>query len=42
MASADDERIAEQLGEMLDAVGQKHENERGNEKGPALRQALIN
>jgi integrase len=42
MASADDERIAEQLGEILDAVGRKHENEPTNEKGPAARQALLN
>lgn len=42
MASADDERIAEQLGEMLDVVGRKHENEPSKEKGPAVRQALLN
>jgi integrase len=42
MASSDDERIAEQLGEILDAVGQKHANELTKEKGPAVRQALLN
>ncbi len=42
MASADDERIAEQLGALLDAVGQNDENESNKEKGPAFRQALIN
>jgi integrase len=42
MASADDERIAEQLGEMLYVVGQKQANEGSKEKGPALRQALVN
>jgi integrase len=42
MAGADDERIAEQLGEMLDVVGRKDENKAPNEKGPASRQALIN
>jgi hypothetical protein len=42
MASPDDERIAEQLGEMLDAVGRKDENEPTKEKGPAVRQALLN
>jgi integrase len=42
MASADDERIATQLGEILDVDGQKQENERGKEKGPAARQALLN
>lgn len=42
MASADDERTAEQLGEMLDVVGRKHENEPSKEKGPAARQALVN
>jgi integrase len=42
MASADDERIATQLGEILDLDGQKQENERGKEKGPAARQALLN
>jgi integrase len=42
MASADDERIAEQLGEMLDVVGRKSENEPSNEKGPAVGQALLN
>jgi integrase len=42
MASADDERIAEQLGEILDAVGRKHEHEPSKEKGPAARQALLN
>lgn len=42
MASADDERIAEQLSEMLDVVERKHENEPTKEKGPAVRQALLN
>jgi integrase len=42
MASADDERIAEQLGRILDVVGQKQENELRKEKGPADRQALLN
>jgi integrase len=42
MASADDERIAEQLGEILDTAGQKHDNEATNEKGPAARQAFLN
>lgn len=42
MASADDERIAEQLGDLLDAVGQKRSHDARNEKGPALQQALIN
>jgi integrase len=41
MASADDERIAEQLGEILDAVGQNGaEITKG--KGPASEQALVN
>jgi integrase len=45
MASADDERIAEQLGDLLvqlDAVGQNHVLEGVKEKGPALQQALVN
>jgi integrase len=42
MASADDERVAEQLGEMLDVVGHKPENEPSKGKGPAARQALVN
>jgi integrase len=42
MASADDQRAAEQLGEMLDVVGRKLENEHTKEKGPAVRQALLN
>jgi integrase len=42
MASSDDERIAEQLAEILDAVGQNDENQSNKEKGPAFRQALIN
>jgi integrase len=42
MASSDDERIAEQLAEILDAVGQNDANESNKEKGPAFRQALIN
>jgi integrase len=42
MASADDERIAEQLGDLLDAVGQKQAFEAKNAKGPALQQALVN
>jgi integrase len=42
VASADDERIAEQLGDLLDAVGQKQAFEAENEKGPALQQALVN
>jgi Phage integrase family len=33
MASADDERIAEQLGRILDVVGQKQENELRKKKG---------
>jgi hypothetical protein len=41
MANADDERITEQLGEMLDVVGRKSENEPTKEKGPAQRQALL-
>jgi integrase len=41
MASSDDERIAEQLGEILDAVGQNVvEITKG--KGPASQQALVN
>ena len=41
MASSDDERIAEQLGEILDAVGQNTiETTKG--KGPAFQQALVN
>jgi integrase len=41
MASSDDERIAEQLGEILDAVGQNTiETSKG--KGPAFQQALVN
>jgi integrase len=40
--SADDERIAEQLGDLLDAVGQKQAFEAKNGKGPALQQALVN
>jgi integrase len=42
MASADDEPIAERLGETLDVVGRKDENGASNEKGPAVRQALLN
>lgn len=42
MASADDERIAEQLGALLHAVGQKQAFEARNGKGPALQQALVN
>jgi integrase len=42
MASADDERIAEQLGDLLDAVGQKQAFEAKNKKGPTLQQALLN
>lgn len=42
MASVDDERIAEQLGEMLDVVGRKDENEPTKEKGPAVGQAFLN
>ena len=42
MASADDEQLAEQLGEILDVVGRKHHNEPENEKGPAVRQAFLN
>jgi len=41
MASADDERIAEQLGEILDAVGQ-NAAEITKGKGPASQQALVN
>jgi hypothetical protein len=37
-----DERIAEQLGALLDAVGQKQAFEAKNGKGPALQQALVN
>jgi hypothetical protein len=41
MASSDDERTAEQLGEILDAVGQNTiETTKG--KGPAFQQALVN
>jgi hypothetical protein len=40
MASADDERIAEQLGDLLDAVAQKQAFEAKNKKGPASQQAL--
>ena len=41
MASSDDERIAEQLGEILDAIGQNAvEITKG--KGPASQQALVN
>jgi len=41
MASSDDERIAEQLGEILDVVGQNMiETTKG--KGPASQQALVN
>jgi integrase len=42
MASADDERIAEQLGDLLDAVGQKRSHDARNEKGSALQQTLVN
>jgi integrase len=42
MASADDERIAEQLGALLDAVGQKQAFEAKTGKGPALQQSLVN
>ena len=41
MASSDDERIAEQLGEILDAVGQ-NAVEIAKGKGLAVRQALVN
>jgi len=41
ITSSDGERITEQLGEILDAVGQSTvEITKG--KGPALRQALVN
>jgi hypothetical protein len=36
MASADDERIAEQLGDLLDAVGQKEAFDASQKKGLAL------
>lgn len=42
MASEDDERTAEQVGDLLDAVGQKQAFETRNGKGPALQQALVN
>jgi integrase len=42
MVSADDERIAEQLGDLLDAVGQKQAFDASNKKGLALQQALLN
>jgi hypothetical protein len=42
MAGTDDERIAEQLGDWLDAVGQKQAFDVKNKKGPALQQALVN
>jgi integrase len=41
-ASADDERIAGQLGDLLDAVGQKEAFDTSNKKGLALQQALLN
>jgi hypothetical protein len=41
IASSDDERIAEELGEILDAVGQ-NVVEIAKGKGPTSRQALVN
>ena len=42
MASADDEGIAEQLGDLLDADGQKQAFDAKNGRGPDLQQALVN
>jgi hypothetical protein len=42
VASADDERTAEQLGGLLDTVGQLQAEVAKNKKGPAFQQALLN
>jgi hypothetical protein len=42
MASVDDQRAAERLGDLLDTVGQIQVEVAKNAKGPALQQALLN